>query len=527
MIFSRRLLDPLLAWAGQAPVVGVSGGADSVGLLRALLLVGARPVVAHFDHALRPDSARDAEWVAALAHDFGLPFETLRVEVAAVARKRGWNLEDAARRLRYDFLTRTARQHASIGILSAHTRRDHAETVLMRLLRGEAVLSGILPQYGRVYRPWLDISRAEIEALLLELGQGWREDPTNADPAYTRAWLRSEVMPVLTARVPRLEENLARVGRYSQQDDEVLEALAARTGRHTPLAGQPTALLRRWVRSQLIAAGLAYHATHLDEVAQALAQQKTLHLTLPGGHHLTVTGGSLYWQARKWPQPDFDFPGEWTARTRQPGDRIRLPGGARKVSDVLGEARLPREERDRVPLLVAPGGVQWIGLTPPVWAVGAREQVSAPPDPTDQAMQEALRLARLAAVEHEVPVGAVVVDPTGRVVGRGHNTSRRDGDMTRHAELAALREAAACLGTPYLTGCTLAVTLEPCPMCLGACLEARIGRIVFGASNPKAGALGGVSDLLGFHWGHRPEVTGGVRAGEAARLLRETFQGLR
>lgn len=99
--------------------------------------------------------------------------------------------------------------------------------------------------------------------------------------------------------------------------------------------------------------------------------------------------------------------------------------------------------------------------------------------------------------------------------------------MTRHAELAALREAAATLGTPYLTGCTLVVTLEPCPMCLGAALEARIGAIVYGAANPKAGALGGVTDLLAAHWGHTPTVLGGVRAAEAAWLLRETFRQVR
>ncbi|MCD0159086.1 nucleoside deaminase, partial [Deinococcus sp. 6GRE01] len=83
------------------------------------------------------------------------------------------------------------------------------------------------------------------------------------------------------------------------------------------------------------------------------------------------------------------------------------------------------------------------------------------------------------------------------------------------------------LGTPYLSGCTLVVTLEPCPMCLGAALEARIGHIVYGAANPKAGALGGVIDLLAAHWGHTPTVTGGVRAHEAARLLKDVFGRLR
>ncbi|MDL2345427.1 nucleoside deaminase, partial [Deinococcus sp. MIMF12] len=114
----------------------------------------------------------------------------------------------------------------------------------------------------------------------------------------------------------------------------------------------------------------------------------------------------------------------------------------------------------------------------------------------------------------------------GAVVGRGRNTSREHGDMTRHAELGALRGATRTLG-PYLTACTLVVTLEPCPMCLGAALEARVGRIVYGAANPRAGALGGVGDLLAHHWGHRPGVTGGVRAAEAARLLRQSFQAVR
>ncbi|MGM9322751.1 nucleoside deaminase, partial [Deinococcus aquaticus] len=140
---------------------------------------------------------------------------------------------------------------------------------------------------------------------------------------------------------------------------------------------------------------------------------------------------------------------------------------------------------------------------------------------------EALAQAHDAARAQEVPVGAVVLGPGGQVVGRGRNTSREHGDMTRHAELAALRDAARTLGTPYLSGCTLVVTLEPCPMCLGAALEARIGHIVYGAANPKAGALGGVTDLLAAHWGHVPTVTGGVRGHEAARLLKDVFGRLR
>jgi tRNA(Ile)-lysidine synthase len=525
------LLRPLAPYAGRVVSVGVSGGADSVALLRALLRVGARPVAAHLDHALRPDSGEDAAWVADLAAGLGVPFQTVRVDVAAVAAQRGWNLEDAARRVRYEFLGRVARQHGAQAVLTAHTRRDQAETVLIGLLRGEAVPSGIPPRRGRVHRPWLEVSRAGVEAFLRALEQGWRDDPSNADPAQTRAWLRAEVLPRLSARFPGTEAALARIARLSAEDDAALSDLAARLRPHTPLVGQPPAVLRRHVARALTGAGLPYHADHIERLAAALKARETVHVTLPGARDVTVTGGRLHTSPQGWPTPDFALPDGWTRRTRQPGDRIRLPGGTRLLSDVLTDAKVPRGDRDAVPLLADVDGVQWVGLTPPVWAAGAREVADAPADsladPVHAAMGEALALAREAAGADEVPVGAVVLGPDGAVIGRGRNTSREHGDMTRHAELAALRDAATTLGTPYLTGCTLVVTLEPCPMCLGAALEARVGRIVYGAANLGAGALGGVSDLLAHAWGHVPAVTGGVRAGEAARLLRASFRALR
>ena len=522
-----QLSGPLWPYAGERVAVGVSGGADSVALLRALVLVGARPVAAHLDHALRPESAQDAAWVGALAADLGVPFGAARVDVAAVARRRGWNVEEAARRVRYDFLARTARAHGAGVVLTAHTRRDQAETVLWGLLRGEATLRGIAAVWGRVRRPWLDAPRADLEAFLLALGQDWREDPTNADPAYTRAWLRREVMPVLRARVPALEEALARFARLNAEDDDALNAQAAALNAHAPPERQPLAVLRRHVAAELRAAGLEYHGPHVEALAEGLRAGTTRHLTLPGTREVTVTGGRLHLGPLAWPGPDFALPPGWTRRTRQPGDRLRLPGGTRKLSDVLTDAKVPRAERDRVPLAVDAGGeVQWVGLTPPLWAAGAREEAGAAPDPLHAAMGEALALAHEAAGAGEVPVGAVVLDAAGRVVGRGRNTSREHGDMTRHAELAALREAAAVVGA-YLGDCTLVVTLEPCPMCLGAAIEARVGQIVYGASNPKAGALGGVSDVLAAHWGHAPRVTAGVRAAEAGALLRRSFQAIR
>lgn len=523
------MLEPLRVYQGQGVLVGVSGGADSVALLRALLLVGARPVAGHLDHALRPESARDAQWVADLAGTLGVPAVVQRVDIAAVAARRGWNVEDAARRVRYSVLTRTAREHALSTVLTAHTRRDQAETVLMQLLRGEPTLNGMPGTRGNVSRPWLDIPRADIEAFLKGLGQPWLDDATNADQRYTRAWVRHTVTPLLGQRVPGLEAALARHATLQAQDDEALQGSASRLQRHTPLRGVPPAILRRYVRHRLQQAGLTFHAPHLVALAEALHAGRTAHLTLPGGQAVTVTGGTLHLPNADSVEatPTFPIPTGWTLRRWQAGDRIQLPGGTRKVSDVFTDRKVPREAREHVPVLASARGVAWLGLTPPVWAVGAREVTAVPEDPLHRAMGEALALAREAAHAGEVPVGAVVMNDEGEIVGRGRNSSRADVDMTRHAELAALREATRRTGSAYLTTCTLVVTLEPCPMCLGAALEARVGRVVYGATNPKAGALGGVADLLGHHWGHAPAVQGGVRAGEAARLLRDTFSALR
>jgi tRNA(adenine34) deaminase len=145
----------------------------------------------------------------------------------------------------------------------------------------------------------------------------------------------------------------------------------------------------------------------------------------------------------------------------------------------------------------------------------------------DDAMQEALRLARDAAARGEVPVGAVALCD-GRIVGRGVNAREADRDPTAHAELLAIQAAARTLGRWRLTGVTLVVTLEPCAMCAGALVLARIDRLVFGASDPKAGAVGSLFDLSGdARLNHRFEVERGVRAEESAELLREFFRARR
>jgi len=530
-----QLLAPLRVYAGRRVLVAVSGGVDSVALTRALHEVGAQPSVAHLDHALRPDSAGDAAFVADLAAGLGLPFVTERLDVAAVAEKRGWNLEDAARRLRYSFLTRVARQSKLQTILTAHTRSDQAETVLWQLLRGEATLPGMPPRRGHVERPWLGVGRAEVLAYLQLLGQPWREDASNADLRFTRNWLRREALPLLRARHPGLEEVLGRLARFQAQDDDALTEQAQALTGHAPLGRVPLAVLRRRARLEL--SGRDVHSVHLEAVAAALQEARTLHLTLPGAAPLTVTAGRLVPERPPaFPRPDFEVPARWTLRHRQDGDRVRRSAGGRKLSDLLSDLKVPREWRDGLWLLsddraAGGGAVQWVGLPEavggPLWAEGAAGEAgqTVPPDPEWLAMGEALQLASRAALAGEVPIGAVVLHG-GRVIAGAANRGRELGDMTRHAELDALRLAAGVVG-PYLTECTLVVTLEPCPMCLGAALEARVGRVVYAAPNPKAGALGGVADLLGHHWGHRPEVQGGVRAAEAARLLRRMFAATR
>ena len=142
-------------------------------------------------------------------------------------------------------------------------------------------------------------------------------------------------------------------------------------------------------------------------------------------------------------------------------------------------------------------------------------------------MEMALNEARQAFAEGEVPVGCVIVGE-GRIIGRGRNSVERLQDPTAHAETLALSAAANTLGTWRLTDCELFVTLEPCTMCIGAIHLARIRRVVFGATDPKFGACGSIVDIPAEpRWNHSVDVTGGVRAEEAALLMRDFFGRLR
>ena len=143
-------------------------------------------------------------------------------------------------------------------------------------------------------------------------------------------------------------------------------------------------------------------------------------------------------------------------------------------------------------------------------------------------MRDALDQARLSLASGDVPVGAVVVDDGGQLIGVGCNVRERDADPTGHAELVAMRQAADARGEWRLTGCTLVVTLEPCTMCAGAIVLARLDRLVFGAYDARAGAVGSLWDVVrDRRLNHRPEVVGGVLAEESTALLKSFFDASR
>ena len=145
----------------------------------------------------------------------------------------------------------------------------------------------------------------------------------------------------------------------------------------------------------------------------------------------------------------------------------------------------------------------------------------------EEYMTVCIELAKKAAEKGECPVGAVVVNKDGEILGRGYNMRETLQSPTAHAEILAIEQAAKALGSWRLTDCTLYVTLEPCPMCTGAIINSRIKRLVYGASDYKAGSCGSVIDLFSLPYNHKPEVAKGVMQEECAALLSDFFKKLR
>jgi tRNA(adenine34) deaminase len=145
----------------------------------------------------------------------------------------------------------------------------------------------------------------------------------------------------------------------------------------------------------------------------------------------------------------------------------------------------------------------------------------------EEYMREALALARECLAEGDVPVGCVVASPDGCILGRGRNRREADGNAAAHAEIQAIEAACKAVGSWRLTGCTLYVTLEPCPMCAGAIINSRIAELRYGAREEKSGCCGSVLNLFEERFNHRPRIYGGLLAEESSALLAEFFQQLR
>ncbi len=218
---------------GDRVGVAVSGGADSVALLILLhelrAALGIRLVVLHFNHQLRgAESDADEEFVSKLAAQFDLEFHAGREDVAARARAEGWNLEDAARRLRYEFFDRAVREGRTDRVAVGHTADDQAETVLAHILRGTGLtgLAGVYPVRGHVVRPLLEVRRGALREYLLRCEQPWREDASNLDQTRLRARIRQRLLPVLERDFnPAVVAHLATLADRAREDEVFWTAL--------------------------------------------------------------------------------------------------------------------------------------------------------------------------------------------------------------------------------------------------------------------------------------------------------------
>ncbi len=283
-------LDTSLLKPGMRLAVALSGGADSVALLRALAArrqeLGFVLHAAHLHHGLRGEEADgDLEFCRALAAKLGVPFHEARVDAAAEARadanlgKSAETIEEAARRLRYSWFRELISRELLHAVATAHTLDDQAETVLAKFLRGAWTegLAGISPKLktaeaGWIVRPLLGVTRAEIEAYLRGLGQDWREDSSNRHLTFTRNRIRHELLPLLEGWNPRLREHLAQMAELAHDEEAWWEAELARLAPQLILPGKPA---RGGGRAT--GEGLAIEVGRLAALAPALQRRLVRH----------------------------------------------------------------------------------------------------------------------------------------------------------------------------------------------------------------------------------------------------------
>lgn len=295
-------------------IAAVSGGADSLALLYWLVEQGAHPIVAHFNHHLRPAAQADADFVRQTAQSLNLPFVLGQANVRAHAVSQRLSLEEAARELRYTFLFETARQREANAVVTGHTADDQAETVLMHFLRGSALpglkgmsASALLTSFDPaipLLRPLLGWSRNQTEAFCRQRGLAYRSDETNADPAYLRNRLRRELLPLLENYNPQIRQTLNKTAQILQEEDALLREMEDQAWKQTAqpgsgfvrfervlLGGLPAALRRRLLRRAAFLLKPSLRDVDFDTLQRAAALQPG---PLTGGLQLLVENDSLY-----------------------------------------------------------------------------------------------------------------------------------------------------------------------------------------------------------------------------------------
>lgn len=407
------------------PLAMVSGGPDSVALLRVLVELGSQPVVLHVDHGLRgEESLMDAEFVRGLCEELGLVHVERRAELGE------GNLHEEARRERYHFAEQLAGERGLSAIATGHTADDVAETVVLNLARGAGLrgLSGIPPVRGRVVRPLIRHRRCDILSYLEHLGQPYRTDRSNLTPKYARNRVRLEILPILEELYPGAGDNIARGASLLREDLEVLENLVAGIVRKRgeevvvplgDLGRMPSALRRHAVRRAhtTLAPGETYLGSAAVEGILKLAQERregTGVLHLPAGVIAVVRFGeelALYretepssgeedllvgeqgfdgWvvdvrevpglDAKDASRPEVAYldasRGPYRVRMAREGDTIRPLGlgGTKKVFRAMMDRKVPKDLRHRTPVVVgASGKVAWVflGETDEEFKVGA------------------------------------------------------------------------------------------------------------------------------------------------------------
>jgi tRNA(Ile)-lysidine synthase len=421
-------LDTTLLKPGLRLAVGLSGGADSVALTRALAersgQLGLVLHAAHLHHGLRGEEADgDLAFARALATKLGLPFHEARVDCEAEAKANGETIEEAARHLRYRWFRQLMASGEVEAVATAHTRDDQAETVLAKFLRGAWTegLSGIHPVVefpeGRILRPLLATTRAEVEAYLGAIGQGWREDSSNRHLTFTRNRIRHELLPLLEGWNPRLREHLAQMAQLARDEEAWWASEVARVAPQLLLHGRP---VRGGGREA--GEGLAIDVTRLAALAPALQRRllrfaaeelgvdldfpatdalRTLALVGRAGQRLELVQGL---RAERTPRElrlailpvatqgadaaseySVAIPGEVTAfgmrlrievpeaarpmegqtatlRNWKPGDRVQLrySSGPRKVKEVLERLKVTGSSRALWPVLELEGRIVWM-----------------------------------------------------------------------------------------------------------------------------------------------------------------------